>query len=77
MSELEQLTELCRRLGAEPAQADAMARQLMKRADQLAAERGQTREEVMAYLLKLVVQGRQGEVPKEYQPPAPGGADSK
>jgi hypothetical protein len=32
--ELEQLTELCRRLGAEPAQADAMARQLMKRADQ-------------------------------------------
>ncbi len=74
MSELDQLTELCRRLGAEPTQADAMARQLMKRADQLVAERGQTRTEVMAYLLKLVVQGRQGEVPKEFQPPA---AESK
>lgn len=77
MGELEQLTELCRRLGAQSEQADVMARQLMKRADQLAVERGQTREEVMAYLLKLVVQGRQGEVPKEFQPPVPDGANSK
>lgn len=70
MDELAQLTKFCRGLGAEPAQADAMARQLIKRADQLAGERGQTREAVMAYLLRLVVQGRSGEVPPEFQPPA-------
>lgn len=74
MNELAQLTRLCGNLGATPAQAEAMARQLIKRADQLVAERGQTREEVMAYLLRLVVQGRSGEVPKEFQPPAAGGA---
>jgi hypothetical protein len=48
-----------------------MARQLIKRADQLVAERGQTREEAMAYLLRLVVQGRSGEVPPEFQAPGP------
>ena len=68
MDELTQLTKLCGGLGATPVQAEAMARQLIKRADQLVAERGQTREEVMAYLLRLVVQGRSGEVPKEFQP---------
>ncbi len=75
MDELTQLTRLCGGLGATPVQAEAMARQLIKRADQLVAERGQTREEVMAYLLRLVVQGRNGEVPKEFQPPASGGTD--
>lgn len=74
MNELAQLTRLCGNLGATPAQAEAMARQLIKRADQLVAGRGQTREEVMAYLLRLVVQGRGGEVPREFQPPASGGA---
>lgn len=63
MTELEQLTQLCRQLGAPPAQAEAMARQLAKRADQLVAQRGQSREEIMAYLLQLVVQGRSGETP--------------
>lgn len=70
MNELERMTELCRRLGASPQQAEAMARQLGKRAGQLAVQRGQTREQAMAYLLQLVVQGRGGEVPKEL--PAPG-----
>lgn len=73
MDELVRLTALCGRLGANPVQADAMARQLIKRADQLAAERGQSREEAMAYLLRLVVQGRSGEVPPEFQPPKPAG----
>lgn len=73
MDERAQLTRLCRGLGATAEQAGAMAGQLSKRADQLAAERGQTREEAMAYLLRLVVQGRRGEVPPEFQPPAPGG----
>jgi hypothetical protein len=49
-----------------------MARQLIKRTDQLVAARGQTREVVMAYLLRLVVQGRSGEVPPEFQSPATG-----
>lgn len=75
MDELAQLTRLCGNLGATPVQAEAMARQLAKRADQLVAERGQTREEVMAYLLRLVVQGRSGEVPKEFQPPASSAPD--
>jgi len=67
MTELEQLTALCRRMGAAPAQADAMARQLAKRADQLAGQRGQTREEAMAYLLRLLVEGNRGDVPKEFR----------
>ena len=46
-----------------------MARQLMKRADQLVLQRKQTREQAMEYLLRLLVQGRSGEVPKEFRPP--------
>ena len=69
MDELAKLIELCGKLGAPPEQADAMARQLMKRADQLMVQRGQTRKEAMAYLLRLVVEGRSGDVPKEFQPP--------
>lgn len=69
VDELTKLSALCAKLGAAPAQAEAMARQLIKRADQLAAERGQSREETMTYLLRLVVQGRSGEVPPEFSPP--------
>jgi len=72
MDELVQLTQLCRGLGATAEQADAMARQLVKRADQLVAGRGQTREAALAYLLRLVVQGHRGEVPPEFQPPSSG-----
>lgn len=72
MDELAQLTRLCRGMGATEEQAAVMARQLIKRADQLVIGRGQTREEVVAYLLRLVVQGRSGEVPPEFQAPAPG-----
>jgi galactokinase len=61
MTELEQLTELCMRLGAAPTQAVVMATQLQKRADQMAAERGVTRVAAMHYLLEAVVKGRQGE----------------
>jgi galactokinase len=61
MTELEQLTELCTRLGAAPAQATVMATQLQKRADQMAAERGVTRVAAMHYLLEVVVKGQQGE----------------
>jgi hypothetical protein len=66
VSELERVTELCRRLGAEPAQAATMAAQLLKRADQLAQERGIERVAAMKYLLELVVKGRSGETVPEF-----------
>ena len=63
MTEAEQLTQLCERLGAPRAQAETMAAQLAKRATQLAVERGLTREVAMARLLEAVVKGRAGEAP--------------
>lgn len=74
MTELEQLTQLCQQLGAPPAQAATMAAQLLKRADQLVAERGLTREDALRGLLEVVVKGRAGEVPARFapaKPPAP------
>lgn len=69
MTELEQLTELCERLGAPRAQAETMAAQLSKRATQLAAERGIAREVAMARLLEAVVKGRAGVAPENPQAP--------
>ena len=69
MTEREQLTALCERLGAPRAQAEIMAGQLMKRADQIAAERGITREAALQGLLEVVIKGRAGEVPTEFRPP--------
>ena len=69
MKELEQLTALCERLGAPRAQAATMAAQLLKRADQLAAERSVSREQALAYLVELTIRGRNGEPP----PTKPGG----
>jgi len=63
--------ELCKKLGAAPGPAATMARQLVKRADQIARERDIPREEAMAQLLQILVQGRQGNVPAEFKPPGP------
>ena len=71
MTEHEQLAQLCERLGAAPAQAATMAKQLMKRADQLALERGITREAALQGLLNVVVKGRAGEVPSQFAPDGP------
>jgi hypothetical protein len=71
MTEIEQLTQLCERLGAPSAQAATMAAQLVKRATQLATERGITREAALARLLELVVKGRAGEVPADFAPSPP------
>jgi hypothetical protein len=71
MSELEQLAQVCQRLGAPAAQAQTMAAQLLKRAAQLSAERGTTRETELARLMEIVVKGRQGVVPESFTPPAP------
>ena len=69
MTEHEQLAMLCQRLGAPRAQAEVMTTQLLKRAEQLALERGTTREAALARLLEMVVKGRAGEVPAEFAPP--------
>ena len=44
-----------------------MARQLLKRAEQLAVERTISREKALENLLRVLVMGRQGEVPPEYK----------
>ena len=68
MNEHEQLIQLCTRLGA-PTQAAAatMADQLIKRCDQLVAQRGISRLEAMNYLLQLVTKGAQGEAPPGFE----------
>lgn len=65
MTELEQLTVLCTRLGATPEQAPVMATQLLKRADQLAKERGITPTQALAHLIDVVIKGRAGETPSD------------
>ena len=66
MTEREQLERLCQSLGADPAQAAVMAGQLLKRADQIAHERGISREFALKGLLDIVVKGRAGEVPARF-----------
>jgi hypothetical protein len=61
MNEREQLLALCAKLGATPAQAATMADQLIKRCDQLVAERGWARVRAMEHLLTVLVRGRNGE----------------
>lgn len=63
MSELEQLTALCAKLGATPTQAAVMAAQMLKRAEQLARERNIDRTDALAHLINVVVSGRAGELP--------------
>ena len=72
--EREQLLALCVRMGATPAQAAAMSDQLLKRCDQLVAERGWTREKAMEHLLTVLVKGRNGETVPGFEggrPPEP------
>uniref|UniRef100_UPI004049DD1F galactokinase n=1 Tax=Cephaloticoccus sp. TaxID=1985742 RepID=UPI004049DD1F len=71
MNELDQLTALCVKLGAEPGAAATMAAQLQKRATQFATERGVTREEAMHYLLEVLVKGRAGESVADTSAPRP------
>lgn len=66
MTEQEQLTALCEQLGASRAQAAVMAAQLLKRADQLAVQRGMAREAALKSLLEVLVKGRAGEVPPAF-----------
>lgn len=67
MTDLERVTALCRQLGATTGQAERMASQLLKRADQLARERSCSRLDALEYLLRLTTQGAQGEPPPEFK----------
>jgi hypothetical protein len=69
VSELDQVTTLCTRLGAPPEQAATMAKQLLKRADQISTERGIPRAQALAQLLQILVEGRQGNLPPGFSPP--------
>jgi hypothetical protein len=74
--ENDQLRALCLRLGAAPDQAETMARQLARRADQLMAARGWSREQALAHLLRLVTEGSAGVAPAGFEggrPPANAG----
>ena len=54
------LEQAMARLGANPEQARVMAAQLLKRARQLATERGMTEAQALADLLSKAIAGRQG-----------------
>lgn len=71
VSDLDKITQICVRLGAAPDQAATMAAQLLKRSEQIAAERGIAREAALGQLLEILVQGRQGVVPPAFKPPGP------
>lgn len=71
MSELEQVKRLCASLGADDAQAERMATQLLKRADQIATERNCDRVQAMNYLLELTLKGAKGEPPPGFEGGAP------
>ena len=62
--ELNAVTQLFINMGADSGQAQIMAGQLLKRADQLAKERATCRLEVVDSLLRQVVQARQGIAPE-------------
>ena len=60
--ERKKLEELCVSYGASSSQASVMAKQLQKRAGQLAEQRGISRIEAMKGLLELLISGREGNV---------------
>lgn len=58
--EMLQISKIFVNLGADEKQAEVMASQLLKRADQIAVERGISKVEAAENLLKQVVEARQG-----------------
>lgn len=57
---LAQLEQICERLGARPGNAPFMARQLVKRAGQLAVERDWSEAQALEHLLKLMLEASKG-----------------
>lgn len=62
-AELETVARLFTGMGAEQSQAEVMARQLLKRAGQLSAERGISKVAAVEQLLKQIVDAREGRAP--------------
>ena len=56
----EQVAALFKRFGAADTQADVMAKQLLRRAKQIAEERNTSELEALEGLLKQVIEARQG-----------------
>lgn len=63
--DIEQVAQLFVRLGATAESAEVMARQLLKRADQIAVERGIARVEALDSLLRSAIRGREGLPPSD------------
>lgn len=69
MNPEDELSGVCRifvKLGANEKQAEIMAKQLLKRAEQISEERGMDRVEALQSLLQAAVSGRQGIAPAEF-----------
>ena len=58
--EIENVAKLFKNLGAEEKQAEIMAKQLLKRAEQLAKERKSSKTEELQKLLEVSIYGAQG-----------------
>jgi UDP-N-acetylglucosamine enolpyruvyl transferase len=67
VEDIEHVKKLCRSLGADAAQAEVMAKQLMKRAEQIAQERNCDPVEAMRYLLDISLKGASGEAPPGFE----------
>ena len=67
VDDLEHVKRLCRSFGADETQAETMARQLLKRAGQIAEQRECSRTEAMAYLLDITLKGARGETPEGFE----------
>jgi len=61
----EKLATICRRLGASAQQAPLMARKLMERSCQIAADRTISESEALDHLLRLLMQAQSGVVPEK------------
>ena len=64
--EIEQLKKAFLSLGADESQANVMAKQISKRASQWVEERGMERLQAIQKLMELVVAGRSGLVPPNW-----------
>ena len=68
MNEQEQLAKVFKGLGAESKQAFTMARQLLRRAEQVAQEQNISRVESLKRLMRLCHEGFQGKIDPDFAP---------
>ena len=66
MNEQEQLSKVFEGLGAESKQALIMARQLLRRADQIAAKQNISRVESLKRLMRLCLEGFHGKIDPDF-----------